>query len=420
MRSFLSPVLALALFGCSGGFDGGGDKPQGADGKDDAADDGGDGADGGEDGGDDGGDDGVGEADVDDDNDGYTENEGDCNDDNSDVHPGADEYCNNRDDDCDGEIDDPDDLASGQGSTRFEDADGDGFGNASVTAQACDHSGGWVDDGTDCDDTAASAHPGGVEQNWNGIDEDCDGEDFDLQGCMARAVQNTSATMTTGSPWALDDFRGEYDLSITIPIYGPATLTGAGFGEVNDQLAFITEVSTGIYEETSEDTYAVAFETEIGYNNTSDPFALVVGISADWWDWGYFGYTVGGIITGAIELVTTVPEGFDGTVTCYGYVDPIPSDFDGSLSLNINASAGTVTSTVDLASNVTTFGESDTTLASVSGGQCGNEIINTIAGYIGIGDTYRFLNDNLELVGESLVEEYAVTLEAEIAAECSR
>ena len=43
-----------------------------------------------------------------------------------------------------------------------------------------------------------------------------------------------------------------------------------------------------------------------------------------------------------------------------------------------------------------------------------------IAQYIGIGDTYTFLNQNLELVGDDLVESYTSTLEANIEAECSR
>ena len=45
--------------------------------------------------------------DIDDDGDGFTEAQGDCDDQNAEIHPGADEYCNNLDDDCDGAIDDP-------------------------------------------------------------------------------------------------------------------------------------------------------------------------------------------------------------------------------------------------------------------------------------------------------------------------
>jgi hypothetical protein len=424
MRTLLLPFFSLALVACSGGFDGEGGKPDGSSGGgDDTEDDGGDGDDGGEDGGDggdDGGDDGgVGDADVDDDEDGYTENEGDCDDNNSDVHPDAVEYCNNRDDDCDGSIDDPEDLADGQGDTRYEDLDGDGYGNPDVSASACEHSEGWVDDNTDCDDGAATAYPGGIEQNWNGIDENCDGEDFDLEGCMARAVENTADTMSLGSPWAMADYRGEYDLDVTFPFIGLYTFTGAGFGEVNDQLGFITELSSGVYEETSEDTYAVAFETEIGYNDEDNPFELIVGISESYWTAGFGGITVGDLITPVITAVTTLPDDFDGTVTCSGYVPTVPSDFDGTLTLNINEGAASVTADVDLASNIEEFGAGDAVLEGPEGGICGNEIIDVIATYIGIGDTWVFLNENLDVVGAELVAEYETTLEAEIAAECS-
>ncbi len=39
------------------------------------------------------------------DNDGWTIAEGDCNDDDASVHPGANEVCDGKDNDCDGDID---------------------------------------------------------------------------------------------------------------------------------------------------------------------------------------------------------------------------------------------------------------------------------------------------------------------------
>ena len=114
-------LFAVALVACSDDFKG--------DGNDLVGSDGGDGTDGGED-----------PNDVDDDGDGFTENQGDCDDSNSTMYPGAEEFCNNADDDCDGEIDDPDDLADGQGYLKYEDADGDGYGNPCLlyTSDAAD------------------------------------------------------------------------------------------------------------------------------------------------------------------------------------------------------------------------------------------------------------------------------------------
>lgn len=57
----------------------------------------------------------------------------------------------------------------------FADADGDGFGNASVTTQACAAPDGFVANNTDCNDSNASVYPGAVEIPFNNVDEDCDG-----------------------------------------------------------------------------------------------------------------------------------------------------------------------------------------------------------------------------------------------------
>jgi hypothetical protein len=40
------------------------------------------------------------------DKDGFTESNGDCDDTNSEIYPGAIEYCNGFDNDCNGELDD--------------------------------------------------------------------------------------------------------------------------------------------------------------------------------------------------------------------------------------------------------------------------------------------------------------------------
>ncbi len=79
----------------------------------------------------------------------------DCDDSDATVHPGADEVCNDRDDDCDG-------LSNGQddslldGSDWCQDKDGDGFGDAAVTEHRCSQPVGYVDDCSDCDDGDAS------------------------------------------------------------------------------------------------------------------------------------------------------------------------------------------------------------------------------------------------------------------------
>ena len=56
------------------------------------------------------------------------------------------EFCDGQDNDCDGEIDE---FVT---STFYADADGDGFGDADSTVEACTLPGGFVSDNTDCDD----------------------------------------------------------------------------------------------------------------------------------------------------------------------------------------------------------------------------------------------------------------------------
>jgi hypothetical protein len=102
---------------------------------------------------------------------GYVDNNEDCDDADDAQHPGADEYCNGEDDDCDGTIDEDDALDT---STWYADMDGDGFGDADHSADACSAPKGYVADSTDCDDRDSSQHPG-ADEYCNGEDDDCDG-----------------------------------------------------------------------------------------------------------------------------------------------------------------------------------------------------------------------------------------------------
>ncbi|WP_170309806.1 BspA family leucine-rich repeat surface protein, partial [Seonamhaeicola maritimus] len=68
---------------------------------------------------------------IDDDGDGYSECQGDCDDTNATVYPTAPELCDGLDNNCDGTIDE------GVTITYYADTDGDGYGDASDTVQAC-------------------------------------------------------------------------------------------------------------------------------------------------------------------------------------------------------------------------------------------------------------------------------------------
>lgn len=99
---------------------------------------------------------------------GYSTLATDCNDTAEAIYPGAMEFCNYTDDNCDGILD------SLLYSVFYADADADGYGSAMDSMFACFAIPGFADNRTDCNDTAASIHPMAEEQ-CNSIDDNCDG-----------------------------------------------------------------------------------------------------------------------------------------------------------------------------------------------------------------------------------------------------
>jgi hypothetical protein len=137
---------------------------------------------------------------------GYILDDTDCNDSTPAAHPGADETCDEVDNDCDGEIDE------GVRTTWYADSDDDGFGLSSVTQEACDTPTGYSSTSGDCDDSAAEVHPEATEI-CDEIDNDCDGEideddaadvptwytDADGDGYGDASLSSESCTAPTGS-----------------------------------------------------------------------------------------------------------------------------------------------------------------------------------------------------------------------------
>ena len=150
----------------------------------------------------------------------------DCDDDDASVHPGAAESCNQRDDNCDGAVDEgwPADAP-----TWYPDADGDGHGTSAPTWVGCAAPAGWVALSGDCDDADPAVHPEAAEICGNGVDDDCDGAAGDCRrtGRMTAA----EADHVLVGPW----------------------LTGAGYqvdlGDVSgDGVADLVVGEQGIYD----------------------------------------------------------------------------------------------------------------------------------------------------------------------------
>jgi hypothetical protein len=101
--------------------------------------------------------------------DGYAEDTTDCDDTRDVSYPGAPELCDGRDNDCDAAVDED----ATDPLTWYADVDGDGFGDAAASLEACDAPADHVSNDGDCDDTTAAARPGAAEI-CDGLDNDCD------------------------------------------------------------------------------------------------------------------------------------------------------------------------------------------------------------------------------------------------------
>ncbi|PJA47044.1 hypothetical protein CO172_03130, partial [Candidatus Uhrbacteria bacterium CG_4_9_14_3_um_filter_36_7] len=102
---------------------------------------------------------------------GYVADSTDCDDQDKSVYPGAGEYCDTIDNNCDGEIDEDTTFVV----PFYQDFDKDGYGNGEIVAWSCGRAvDGYVGQSGDCDDQDRLVHPGAMEL-CDGVDNDCDG-----------------------------------------------------------------------------------------------------------------------------------------------------------------------------------------------------------------------------------------------------
>jgi len=290
---------------------------------------------------------------VDDDNDGYTVADGDCDDNDKNVHPGADEKCNNKDDDCDGTKDnDPVD-----GDTYFEDWDNDGYGDPNNALEACDEPHGYVDNDEDCDDTDSLVYPGANEISWNGKDEDCDGTDFNGTSCVEDSAEDA---LDYVSYWY-------YNVADEVGTY-----SGIASWEITNQILYFDGDKSQVAGGESSTDFDMKLDAFVAMNSSSNPFY--------------------------VDITGIYPE------FCWGSVGWMPVSFEGSVAVSVSGTA--VTPTVNLSPVWDGLVQDDMNLNSDCSLSTIDFVINLLhdAGYLPFSNLLSFFDDSYDETMQALAD----------------
>ncbi|MCB9779797.1 MAG: IPT/TIG domain-containing protein [Alphaproteobacteria bacterium] len=215
---------------------------------------------------------------VDADGDGYDETV-DCDDTDAAVNPGADEVCDDIDNDCDDLIDDADPGVNAASlSVFYADADGDNFGLPDDVVAACAAPSGYGEHVGDCDDAEATTYPGAPEVCDDEVDQNCNIViDCDDTSCGSDALCAPIIDR-------IEPSSGYFDVDTSV------TIRGLGFDwetvstvdvQVGDQAAtdvvvVDNQTLTAVFPKVDEPmTVDVTITTEVGSITKTDGFDYV-------------------------------------------------------------------------------------------------------------------------------------------------
>ncbi len=184
---------------------------------------------------------------------------GDCDDFDPATYPGAEEICDDRDNNCDDVVDE------GVQRTFYEDLDGDGHGTTASTSDACWAPAGYAGTDDDCDDTEPLAWTDRAE-TCDGVDNDCDGQiDEDAEDTRQWADTDgdgfgdpNNPVIACGPGDGVSD--NELDCDDTDPATNPDTIEVRGNGQDEDCDGYVDEYGVGPGNEfaTIDDALAAA------------------------------------------------------------------------------------------------------------------------------------------------------------------
>ncbi len=148
---------------------------------------------------------------------GFVTTNTDCNNTSAAVYPGATEVCNSIDDDCDTQIDE------GVQNTYYLDADGDSYGNAASSVQACTLPVGYVTNSSDCNDTNIAINPtttwylnadGDGYYVWTSVSCTSPGVNYNTTGGIAGDCNDTNAAVNAGATEICNGIDDDCDAKI--------------------------------------------------------------------------------------------------------------------------------------------------------------------------------------------------------------